>query len=159
MDVVVSNDDGILCVEFLFGDEPGDDFRRKKMRSDAKVGLRLLEHADHGLRIEAIECKAATWMLPGLVGAIVEHAHQFGRAADHGDIGFVVGALKEFADVLDGVDVLDCAIAACGESFFKGLRGANVAGPGRSREQEYAEFASHAVRARASEKVEVASST
>ncbi len=84
-------------------------------------------------------------MLPGLVGAIIEHAHQFGRTADHGDIGFVVGALKEFADVFDGVDVLDLAIAACGESFFEGLRGANVAGSGRSGEQEYAGFASHTV--------------
>src|SRR5882762_9896898 len=70
VDVIVSNDDGILCVEFLFGDEPSDDLRRKKMSSDAKVGLRMLEHADHGLRIEAIEREAATWMLPGLVGAI-----------------------------------------------------------------------------------------
>jgi len=59
-------------------------------------------------------------------------------------ISFVVRALKKFADVFDGVDVLNFAIATRCESFFQRLSGADVAGSGGSGEQEDARFASHA---------------
>jgi len=55
---------------------------------------------------------------------------------DHADVGLVVDALKDAADVLDDVDVFDGAIAASAESFFEGLRGADMAGAGGCREQE-----------------------
>ncbi len=55
VDVVVGDDDGVASAQFLFGDEPRDDFGRQEMSGDAEVGLNALEHANHGLCVEAID--------------------------------------------------------------------------------------------------------
>jgi len=53
----------------------------------------------------------------------------FGRAGGPWISRFFRSARKEFADVCDGRRYVRTAtIAACGESFVEGLRGANVAG-------------------------------
>jgi len=39
---------------FFFGDEPRDDIRQAGNECDAEV-VHALEHADHGLRVEAID--------------------------------------------------------------------------------------------------------
>jgi len=143
VDVIVGDNDSVACAQFLFGDEPRDNFRRQEMSGDADVGLDALEHANHGLRVEAIDNQALTHLFPRLVRAVVENAHEFGRAADHTDVGFVVDPLKDAADVLDDVDVFDNAIAVRGERFFEGLRGADMSSAGGCREQENARFLRH----------------
>src|ERR1700747_1119347 len=84
-------------------------------------------------------------MLPRLVGAFVNDTQQIRGPADDSDITFVVGALKKFADVVDGIDVLDLTIASGEEGFFERLRGSHVAGSGRRGEEQDARLTSHAL--------------
>jgi len=81
---------------------------------------------NHRLRVEPVQRQAPARMVPRLVGAVVEHAHQFRHAPHHGDVGFVVDALKKFADVADGVDMFDHAIAARGECLLERLGRTNM---------------------------------
>jgi hypothetical protein len=143
VDVVIGDDDGVACAQFLFGDEPGNDFRGQKVRGDAEVGLDALEHADHGLRVEAIDEETAAHFFPRMIGAVIKNAHEFGSAANHGDVRLVVEALEDAADELNDIDVFDEAIAAGGESFFESLGGADVSGAGGCGEQEDARFFAH----------------
>ncbi len=143
VDVVVGDDDGVASAQFLFRDEPRDNFGGQEMSCDAEVGLNALEHADHGLCVETVDDQAWAHFFPGMVGAVVEDAHKIRGAADHTDISLVVKTLEDAADVLDDVDVFDGAIAASGESFFERLRGADMASAGGCREQENARFFVH----------------
>ena len=103
------------------------------MRRNAQIRLHLLQHADHGLRVQPIQSQAATRILPRLVRALVNHSHQLRGASHHRNVGFIIGALEKFADVFNGVNVLHAAIATRGERFFQCLRGPDVAGAGRGR--------------------------
>lgn len=143
VDVVIGDDDGVVRLQFFLGAQPGNDFAGKKMRGDAKVGLDALQHANHRLRVEAVHGEAAAHFFPRLVSALVEEAHQLRRATHHADVRLVIEALKDFADVLNDVNVFDEAIAAGGEGFFEGLRGADVAGSGRCGKKEDARFGIH----------------
>jgi len=80
---------------------------------------------------------------PGLVGAFVEHAHQLWCAPHHRNISFIVGAPKQSADVLQGVDMFHFAVAPSEESLFESLRGANVSGAGRCGQQQHARLRFH----------------
>jgi hypothetical protein len=47
MHVVISDHDGVVCMQFSFGNQPGDDFRRQKMSGHAEIRLHTLEQTDH----------------------------------------------------------------------------------------------------------------
>src|ERR1700674_11387 len=75
-------------------------------------------------------------MMPGLVRAVIQVSQQFRCAPHHGDVGFVVYALKKFTDVLECVNMFDEAIAARQKRLFERLRSAYVARPRCCRKQQ-----------------------
>ena len=82
-------------------------------------------------------------MMPGLVRPFVQHVHQLRCVPYQGNVRLVVNSLKDFADVLKRVNVLDGAIPTGGERFFQRLRCAHMARTGRRGKQEHARFRFH----------------
>ena len=108
------------------------------MRRHAQIRLDALQQADHGTGVQPVQRQTPPRVMPRLVRAFIKHAHQLRCAAHHRNISLVVNALEKSADILQGVDVLDGAVAAHQKSFFKRLGRANVSGSGCCRQQQYA---------------------
>src|ERR1700730_18194369 len=134
----------MASAQFLLSDEPSEDFAGEKMSRDAEIGLHALEQANHGLDVKAIHGQARARMTPGLISAVIQQAQNIRRALCEGYVRLVVKALEEFAGVLHRVDVFDNAIATSGQSFFQGLRSAEVPCARGCRQEQNARLDLHA---------------
>ena len=92
------------------------------------VGLIPLDHFDEGARIELVECKAAAFVLPGLVELIVKPPHHIRHVIHHIYVGFRVEMAKQLVRIIERVNVSDLfGCAHFDASAFDGLSRSRVA--------------------------------